>query len=235
MTDSPGHTVLKAKAAVCCVCGEERMIFHSERAYAAERYHWRCSGACDDRWERMKKPTFMCRITECKCDKVSGAKNVEGVIRLLEELPVAMPRPSVKNVLESESKRRADEGPVPPPPPPARRFRSNVARMSSQPPPPPTQNLSTVDLVHREGLLRRYRVEERRDWPACLPDDRIGDVEAALQYLMEELRMLRDSLPSKIEELAYPIAVDAARDESVDVRELEERVKACEDAIEGLH
>lgn len=229
----------KAKLAICCVCGEERMIWHSERAYAAARYHWRCSGACEDRWNTMRKPTFACRIAECKCGEVSEAKLVDGFIKLVAELPPPMPRPSVKDVLEAGEKRKADDGPeshaeAPPPPPPpprARRFRSNVARMSSQPQPP----LDHVDLVHRQQLIVRYNVDDRRDWPARVPGDRPGNIEAALQHLMEEVRMLRDSLPGKIEELAYPIAVDAARDESVDVRELEERVKACEEVIERLH
>lgn len=230
--------VSKAKLATCCVCGEERMIFHSERAYAvAPRYHWRCSGACEDRWDKMKKPTFICRIAECKCDEAVDAKTFGDEIRLAEELasPPRMPRPSVREVLEAGEKRKADDGPEStdaPPPPRARRFRSNVARMSSQPHPPP---LDHVDLVHRQQLIVRYNVDDRRDWPARIPGDRTGNIEAALQHLMEEMRMLRDSLPCKIEELAYPIAVDAARDESVDVRELEERVKACEEVIERLH
>lgn len=218
----------KATLAICCVCGEERMVWHSERAYAAARYHWRCSGACEDRWNTMRKPTLACRIAECKCGEVSEAKLVDGFIKLVAELPPPMPRPSVKGVLEAGEKRKADEGPestAEAPPPRASRFRSNVARMSSQP--------QHVDLVHR--LIVRYNVDDRRDWPARIPGDRPGNIEAALQHLMEEMRMLRDSLPGKIEEIAYPIAVDAARDESVDVRELEERVKACEEVIERLH
>lgn len=212
--------VLPTKSAACCVCGEERMFFHSQGAYAVARYHWRCSDACEDRWAAMRKPTFMCRLAECKCDEAPSVVNDQGVLKLVgEDTPV---------------KKVTPERPEAEPPAPKKACGPSSKRVLDEKQRQDDTHIDSADRIQRAGLLRRYRVDDRRDWPARLPEDRIGNVEASLQYLMEELRMLRDALPRKIEEIAYEVAVDAARDAAPDVSELVDRITQCEEDIRGL-
>lgn len=186
--------VSKFKLATCHVCEKTRMICHSPAAYAASRYHWRCSPRCEDAWNTAEKH---CRLPACDC-----------------KCPNALVVDDAKLILADEAR---DLSPA----------RLPVARTTSF-----ARRAERPELAHRNTLLHRYREEEHRDWPPRVPGDRLGDIEAALQSLRDDIKELKQSLPAKIEEVAYEVAIDTIRDE---VGEYESRLAKCEASIDTLN